>query len=176
MPAVLAVRHASAGNGVGLTCVRLAVRQLAPPYLRPASFPRRVDHVDGSAIRGWADVTTGSPSVISGIKAAEESILELRSSDKLEACDLDDPIGMYTSGLDKVSLDGEGARYFASSTPENCKNGLKLRVHVPQPANDEHTRFAALSAAAAAGPVPAASAHLKAPQILWIAFVIAVAV
>ncbi|RWW19146.1 hypothetical protein GW17_00016819 [Ensete ventricosum] len=107
--------------------------------------------------------------------SAEESILELRSSDKLEACDLDDPIGMYTSGLDKVSLDGEGARYFASSTPENCKNGLKLRVHVPQPANDEHTRFAALSAAAAAGPVPAASAHLKAPQVLWIAFVIAVA-
>ncbi|CAL9174667.1 unnamed protein product [Musa hybrid cultivar] len=108
--------------------------------------------------------------------AAEERILELRSSDKLEECDLDDPIGMYTSGVDKVRLDGEGARYFASSTPENCKNGLKLRVRVvPRATNDEHTRFAAVSAEAAAGPVPSASARLKAPQLLWIAFVIAVA-
>lgn len=109
--------------------------------------------------------------------AAEERILELRSSDKLEACDLDDPIGMYTSGVDKVSLDEEGARYFASSTPEKCKNGLKLRVHVvPRATNDEHTRFAAMSAeAAAAGPVPSASASVKAPQLSWIAFVIAVA-
>ncbi|RWW38310.1 hypothetical protein BHE74_00056471 [Ensete ventricosum] len=50
-PAVLAARHASAGKGVNLTCVRstvrLVVRPLAPPSLRPTSFPRRVDHVGG---------------------------------------------------------------------------------------------------------------------------------
>ncbi|RRT53025.1 hypothetical protein B296_00031851 [Ensete ventricosum] len=34
-----------APQGVGLTCVRLVVRPLAPPYLCSASFSRRIDHV-----------------------------------------------------------------------------------------------------------------------------------
>ncbi|RWW24204.1 hypothetical protein GW17_00011528 [Ensete ventricosum] len=37
--------------GVDLTCVRSTVRSLAPPYLRPTSFPRRVSHVDGPVVR-----------------------------------------------------------------------------------------------------------------------------
>ncbi|RZR82383.1 hypothetical protein BHM03_00008774 [Ensete ventricosum] len=65
--AVLAVGHVSTVEGVGLTCVRSAVRPLAPPYLRPASFPRRVGHVDGPIVRGRTDVATGSPSVVSDI-------------------------------------------------------------------------------------------------------------
>ncbi|RWW09495.1 hypothetical protein GW17_00027011 [Ensete ventricosum] len=56
MPVVLAVGHVSAGKGVGLTCVRPAVRPLAPPYLHPASFPRRIGHVDGPVVRGQTDV------------------------------------------------------------------------------------------------------------------------
>ncbi|RWW30117.1 hypothetical protein GW17_00005316 [Ensete ventricosum] len=63
--AVLAVGHVV--EGVGLTCVRSAVRPLAPPYLRPASFPRRVDHVDRPVVRGQTDVATGSPSAVSDI-------------------------------------------------------------------------------------------------------------
>ncbi|RZS05178.1 hypothetical protein BHM03_00035641 [Ensete ventricosum] len=59
MPAVLAVGHASAGKGVGLTCVRPTVRPLAPPYLRPASFPRRVGHVGGPVVRGGPTCTPG---------------------------------------------------------------------------------------------------------------------
>ncbi|RWW66189.1 hypothetical protein BHE74_00026459, partial [Ensete ventricosum] len=50
MPAVLAVGHASAGKGVGLTCVSPTVRPLASPYLRPASFPHRVGHVGGPVV------------------------------------------------------------------------------------------------------------------------------
>ncbi|RRT44960.1 hypothetical protein B296_00054543, partial [Ensete ventricosum] len=65
MPVVLAVAHASACKGVGLTCVRPVVRPLAPPYLRPASFLRRVDHVGGPVVRGRADVAAMSPSAIS---------------------------------------------------------------------------------------------------------------
>ncbi|RWV79122.1 hypothetical protein GW17_00059795, partial [Ensete ventricosum] len=45
MPVVLAVGHVSTGKGAG--CVRPAVRPLAPPHLRPTSFPHRVDHVGG---------------------------------------------------------------------------------------------------------------------------------
>ncbi|RRT46272.1 hypothetical protein B296_00050429 [Ensete ventricosum] len=62
---VLAVGHASASKGVDLTCVKPTVRPLAPPYLRPASFPHRVGHVGGPVVRGRADVATGSPSAIS---------------------------------------------------------------------------------------------------------------
>ncbi|RRT50452.1 hypothetical protein B296_00046551 [Ensete ventricosum] len=60
MPIVLAVGHASAGKGVDLTCVRPTVRSLAPPYLCPASFPRRVDHVGGPIVRGRADRELGN--------------------------------------------------------------------------------------------------------------------
>ncbi|RZS04264.1 hypothetical protein BHM03_00034574 [Ensete ventricosum] len=42
----------SEAKGVDLTCVRPAVRPLARPYLRPASFLRRVGHVDGPAVQG----------------------------------------------------------------------------------------------------------------------------
>ncbi|RWW44500.1 hypothetical protein BHE74_00049732 [Ensete ventricosum] len=65
MSVVLAVGHASTGKGVGLTCVRPVVRPVAPPYLRPASFPRWVGHVGGPVVRGRADVAVGSPSAIS---------------------------------------------------------------------------------------------------------------
>ncbi|RRT45290.1 hypothetical protein B296_00032273 [Ensete ventricosum] len=71
MLAILAVGHASAGKGVGLTCVRPAVRPLAPPYLHPTSFPRRVGHVGGPVVRGRADVMAGSPSVISFFPAGK---------------------------------------------------------------------------------------------------------
>ncbi|RZR86395.1 hypothetical protein BHM03_00013582, partial [Ensete ventricosum] len=78
-PAVLTVRHASTGKGVGLTCVRSAVRSLgirpylcqvgarplAPPYLRPTSFPRRVGHVGGPVVRGSEDVAARLSCVIS---------------------------------------------------------------------------------------------------------------
>ncbi|RWW56287.1 hypothetical protein BHE74_00037011 [Ensete ventricosum] len=64
-PAVLAVRHASTGKGVGLTCVRSTARPLVPPYLRPTSFPRRVDHVDGPVVRGSEDVAARSSYAIS---------------------------------------------------------------------------------------------------------------
>ncbi|RRT59809.1 hypothetical protein B296_00037466 [Ensete ventricosum] len=57
MPVVLAVGHASAGKSVDLTCVRPVVRPVAPPYLRPASFPRRVGHVDGPVVRGRTDIS-----------------------------------------------------------------------------------------------------------------------
>ncbi|RWW82121.1 hypothetical protein BHE74_00009428, partial [Ensete ventricosum] len=40
-----------------LTCVRSAVRALAPPVY-PAGYLRRVDHVRGPAVRGYDDLTT----------------------------------------------------------------------------------------------------------------------
>ncbi|RWW53493.1 hypothetical protein BHE74_00040025, partial [Ensete ventricosum] len=42
--------------GIGLTCVRPAVRPLTPSYLRPTGLPCWVDHVDGPVVRGSDDV------------------------------------------------------------------------------------------------------------------------
>lgn len=60
--------------------------------------------------------------------AAEENIVELGSRDEYESCDITNPIKMYTDGLSKVSLDGEGIRYFVSGNPESCKKGLRIPV------------------------------------------------
>ncbi|RZS27717.1 hypothetical protein BHM03_00061239 [Ensete ventricosum] len=78
-PAVLVVRHASAGKGVDLTCVRSVVRPLGirpylcqvgrtvagTPYVHPTSFPRRVGHVGGPVVRGREDVAARSSFAIS---------------------------------------------------------------------------------------------------------------
>ncbi|RWW04232.1 hypothetical protein GW17_00032549, partial [Ensete ventricosum] len=48
-PAVLVVRHASAGRPYD---------RWRPPYLHPTSFPRRVDHIGGPVVRGRKDVAT----------------------------------------------------------------------------------------------------------------------
>lgn len=37
---------------------------------------------------------------------------------------------MYTDGLNTISLEGEGIRYFASGNTESCKNGLKMPVKI----------------------------------------------
>ncbi|XP_039142223.1 uclacyanin 1-like [Dioscorea cayenensis subsp. rotundata] len=62
--------------------------------------------------------------------AAREGVLEVRSKDEFESCDVSNPIKMFTGGLDTVALDGVGSRYFVSGRPEDCHNGLKLHVQV----------------------------------------------
>lgn len=63
--------------------------------------------------------------------AEHESMVELKSMEEYLSCDVSNPIKMYT---DKVSLEEEGIRYFASGNLESCKDGLKLHVVVhPQP-------------------------------------------
>ncbi|XP_074307454.1 stellacyanin-like [Silene latifolia] len=60
----------------------------------------------------------------------KDNVVELRSRGEFESCDVSNPIVMLTEGIDKVSLQEEGSRYFASSNIENCKKGLKLPVEV----------------------------------------------
>lgn len=62
--------------------------------------------------------------------AGDESIVELGSKEEFDACDLSNPITMYTDGINEVPLEGEGPRYFASGRPESCRGGLKLHVKV----------------------------------------------
>ncbi|GAA0159345.1 hypothetical protein LIER_16143 [Lithospermum erythrorhizon] len=62
--------------------------------------------------------------------ASQESLVELESVDEFSSCDLSNPIKMYNEDINKVSLDGEGSRYFVSGNPESCKKGLKLHINV----------------------------------------------
>uniref|UniRef100_A0A7N0VDL3 Phytocyanin domain-containing protein n=1 Tax=Kalanchoe fedtschenkoi TaxID=63787 RepID=A0A7N0VDL3_KALFE len=100
----------------------------------------QVHHVVGGD-RGW-DPDSGVGSWSSGrvfsvgdklwftYSAGKESIVELRTKQDYESCDVTNPIRMYTDGINSLSLDEEGLRYFASSKAESCENGLKLRVDV----------------------------------------------
>ncbi|OMO64772.1 Plastocyanin-like protein [Corchorus olitorius] len=143
----------------------------------------QVHHVVGGD-RGWdpsSDVASWSSgrSFAVGDKiwfaysAAEESIIELNTKDEYESCDVSNPIRMYTDGLSGIPLDGEGTRYFVSSKPDKCKNGLKLHVEVMpfrSPAETQKPKHSVSVMAAAAAPTtpspPSGSLHLHASLVL----------
>lgn len=56
--------------------------------------------------------------------------MELESPEEFMSCDLRNPIRIYNGGLDRISLERQGTRYFASGNPESCQKGLKLPVDV----------------------------------------------
>ncbi|CAI9787854.1 unnamed protein product [Fraxinus pennsylvanica] len=62
--------------------------------------------------------------------APQESVVELKSQEEFQSCDLSNPIKMYTDGVDQIPLEREGNRYFVIGNQENCNNGLKLHVDV----------------------------------------------
>jgi hypothetical protein len=98
--------------------------------------------------------------------AANEGIIELRSKEELQLCDLSNPIRMYTGGLDKVKLDAEGTRYFASSRLENCRNGLKLHVEVA--GHGAGNRKIKVDQVVATGPMPSISVRLESSCLIWL--------
>lgn len=71
------------------------------------------------------------------VPATEDSIVELQSLEELSKCDLRNPIGMYDDGMNHVTLDKEGTRYFSSGNLDNCKNGMKLPVTVQNRHDDD---------------------------------------
>ncbi|XP_062088238.1 mavicyanin-like [Humulus lupulus] len=145
----------------------------------------QVHHVVGGD-RGW-DASHDIASWASGktfrvgdqiwfaYSAVHGNVAELRSKEEYEACDLSNPIKMYTDGLDTISLEAEGLRYFVSSNSEHCKNGLKLHVEVlphqiPGPGILQVTASEEHQTALADGPTtPSASAQPTASLLLLFA-------
>lgn len=91
--------------------------------------------------------------------AAREGVLEVRSKDEFESCDVSNPIKMFTGGLDTVALDGVGSRYFVSGRPEDCHNGLKLHVQVLT-VSSETNHLTNVIDVVADGPEPSGSVSL----------------
>ncbi|CBI33124.3 unnamed protein product, partial [Vitis vinifera] len=83
----------------------------------------------------------------------QEGVVELKSREEFDSCDVSNPIRTYTEGLDAVLMGSEGIRYFTSSKPKSCKDGLRLLVEVQSNLGWEPRRITS-SAATVAGPSP----------------------
>ncbi|GER44904.1 small blue copper protein Bcp1 [Striga asiatica] len=68
----------------------------------------------------------------------DNNIVELESPEDFHSCDLSNPIKLYTDPISQIELKKEGARYFTSANPDNCKNGLKLHVPVESQEYEPH--------------------------------------
>lgn len=126
-------------------------------------------HVVG-ADRGW-DPTSDLVSWSSGrlfrvgdqiwltYSVAEGLVAEVESKEEYEACDVRNPIKMYTEGLHAIPLESEGMRYFVSSEAQNCKNGLKLHIEVlPKGQGIANKKYSTLSDFEAAAPTTPSAA------------------
>lgn len=99
-----------------------------------------VEHVVGDD-RGWA-LQSDIHGWVSGhifyvgdnlwfaYASGEQSVIELKSQEELEACNFSNPIRIYNAGLDSVPLLHVGTRYFTCRRVEDCQNGMKLRINV----------------------------------------------
>ncbi|BAT87526.1 hypothetical protein LR48_Vigan09g196700 [Vigna angularis] len=137
-------------------------------------------HVVG-ADRGW-DPTSDLVSWSSGrifrvgdqiwlaYSVAQGLVAELKSKEEYEACDVRNPIKMYREGLHAIPLESEGMRYFVSTQPQNCKNGLKLHIEVlPQGQGITDNKYSTLSDFQAAAPTtPSASTRYGQSTMLLI--------
>ncbi|XP_010928884.1 mavicyanin isoform X1 [Elaeis guineensis] len=139
------------------------------------------DHVVGGD-QGWdaaSDVAAWSTDRVFRVgdniwftySASRESIIRLGSKEEFESCELSNPIKMYTSGLDRVRLDGAGALYFSSGKLENCQNGLKLHVQVvPQVEAGGRGKQVMNAQELAAGPEPSGSTYITSSTLVLIGF------
>lgn len=99
-----------------------------------------VEHVVGddrgwdphSDFHGWASrkIFRVGDNLWFAYASGEQSVIELKSKEDFEACDISNPIRVYNGGVDSVPLVNEGTRYFSSRRVEDCQNGMKLLINV----------------------------------------------
>ncbi|XP_055827950.1 mavicyanin-like [Solanum dulcamara] len=130
----------------------------------------QVHHVVGED-RGWdpsTDVASWSSQRVFRVgdklwftySTTHENLVELRNEKDFTSCDVSNPIKMYTDGLDTISLEGEGIRYFVSGNTESCKNGLKIPVKI-QPKEKNMAQNVGSMAVADGPTLPSASTNLN---------------
>ncbi|KAI3895501.1 hypothetical protein MKX03_019514 [Papaver bracteatum] len=166
-------------NALVLVMVVAVLMLVKSPVIVTSEDDQTHHHLVGDD-RGW-DVSNDVTSRASGkvfrvgdnvwfsYSATQEKVAELGSKEEYETCDISNPIRMYTDGLNSVSLDGEGSRYFVSGMPESCKNGLKLHVNVlpPQQQVTESKIPTSTKAVLAGSPTYPPSATPELPVKVW---------
>ncbi|WVY93023.1 hypothetical protein V8G54_032111 [Vigna mungo] len=135
-------------------------------------FPGLLAGSSGSETK-FEERSDGSSSIanlLAGLaySVAQGLVAELKSKEEYEACDVRNPIKMYTEGLHSIPLESKGMRYFVSTQPQNCKNGLKLHIEVlPQGQGITDNKYSTLSDFQAAAPTtPSASTRYAQSTVL----------
>lgn len=88
--------------------------------------------------------------------------MELETPEEFNSCDLRNPIRIYSGGLDRIPLESQGTKYFASGNPESCQKGLKLPVDVQNGSKKQLPLDVRSQVLAAPPKSPSASAQLTA--------------
>lgn len=85
-----------------------------------------------SDFQGWASskIFQVGDNLWFAYASAQQNVLELKSQEELEKCDLSNPTQLYNGGLDAVALVKDGSRYFSSGRMEDCRNGMKFHINV----------------------------------------------
>ncbi|XP_057823004.2 early nodulin-like protein 2 [Cryptomeria japonica] len=85
-----------------------------------------------SDFKGWASrkIFHVGDNLWFAYASSQQSVLELKSREEFENCDVSNPIKLYDGGLDAVPLIEMGDRYFTSGNAEDCQCGMKVHINV----------------------------------------------
>ncbi|GLJ38782.1 hypothetical protein SUGI_0790660 [Cryptomeria japonica] len=85
-----------------------------------------------SDFKGWAShkIFHVGDNLWFAYASSQQSVLELKSREEFENCDVSNPIKLYDGGLDAVPLIEMGDRYFTSGNVEDCQHGMKVHINV----------------------------------------------
>lgn len=72
--------------------------------------------------------------------SGEQSVLELKSQEEWEVCNISNPIRLYKGGVDSVPLVDVGSRFFTTGRVEDCRNGMKLHINVDAAGSSPETK------------------------------------
>ncbi|GLJ34995.1 hypothetical protein SUGI_0704240 [Cryptomeria japonica] len=85
-----------------------------------------------SDFKGWAShkIFHVGDNLWFAYASSQQSVLELKSREEFENCDVRNPIKLYDGGLDAVPLIEMGDIYFISGNVEDCQHGMKVHINV----------------------------------------------
>ncbi|GLJ34559.1 hypothetical protein SUGI_0695160 [Cryptomeria japonica] len=85
-----------------------------------------------SDFKGWASckIFHVGDNLWFSYASSQQSVLELKSREEFENCDVSNPIKLYDGGLDVVPLIEMGDKYFTSGNAEDRQCGMKVHINV----------------------------------------------
>ncbi|XP_059064561.1 mavicyanin-like [Cryptomeria japonica] len=85
-----------------------------------------------SDFKGWASrkIFYVGDNLWFAYASSQQSVLELKSREEFENCDVSNLVKLYDGGLDAVSLIEMGDRYITSGNVEDCQHGMKVHINV----------------------------------------------
>ncbi|GLJ42316.1 hypothetical protein SUGI_0876120 [Cryptomeria japonica] len=84
-----------------------------------------------SNFKGWASrkIFHDGDNLWFAYASSQQSVLELKSREEFENCDVSNPIKLYDGGLDVVPLIEMGDRYFTSGNAKDYQCGMKVHIN-----------------------------------------------